>query len=347
VVGHAENKNLLWHAADIDRLPSTMVFSGPDGVGRKKLAMALAQRMVCEKPVRGTGNFQEACGACPPCLRTARVSKLSQEQISSEAVLLVAPEKAQITIDQVRAIQHFTSLSLLGKSRMIIVDEAQSLNLQAANAFLKLLEEPPPQTYFVLLAPTIKNLIPTIRSRAQNIPFYPLPKSELKKHPSAAMAQDWMLSSAQGSFQRLEFLLNAENEEARLQAVRFLTLWLEEPANGSWKTLSESWKSLLKDRLGAQALVDAVLGLLRDAVLLKAGVERGQSVSEIKEILFNSDQLSLLEKISQISMTRLVQNFQKLLDAQAAMLANRDPVLVLESYWFQSRPIPGGFNGAL
>lgn len=147
------------------RVPQTLLFAGPQGVGKKMAAMMLAQALSCRDPKNG-----DACGRCPACIQI-------QRQIYPD-LLLIAAEKQQIKIKQVAEIQDFISYSpLVGEHRIVIIEDAHKLNLTAANALLKTLEEPAPAVLFILLSHRHNLLLATILSRCLRLQFVSLPHS--------------------------------------------------------------------------------------------------------------------------------------------------------------------------
>jgi DNA polymerase-3 subunit delta' len=186
---------LPWHRTHLDgllarrdRLPHAMLIRGPGGIGKLAFATALARALLCEQPVASG----EGCGTCPGCTWL--------EQGTHPDFRLVEPEKPgetaeagegkekkaslQIDVGQVRELEQFLHLSThRGKARVVLIHPAEALNVNAANALLKNLEEPPPQTYFLLVAHRWHHLLPTIRSRCQDVAL-PL--------PDARIALEWL-----------------------------------------------------------------------------------------------------------------------------------------------------------
>ncbi|WP_416140317.1 DNA polymerase III subunit delta' [Halomonas sp. HK25] len=147
----------LVRLADAGRLPHALLISGPRGVGKRSLADALVARTLCAAP------GESACGACHGC------SMLASGYHPD--LLRVAPEegKRQIRIDVIREVNAFVAQTpQQGGYRVILIAPAEAMNLAAANALLKSLEEPGERTLFVLLADIPSRLLPTIRSRCQH-----------------------------------------------------------------------------------------------------------------------------------------------------------------------------------
>ena len=146
-----------------------LLLAGPRGVGKSELAQAWAQALLCEAPQPDGA----ACGSCPAChwFETGahpdfRLVTL-QEKTSKEGEIRMA---TAIEVDQARETVDFVQLSTYRAGfRVVRVDPADSLNLAAANALLKVLEEPPLNTVFVLVSDQPRRLLPTIRSRCTRL----------------------------------------------------------------------------------------------------------------------------------------------------------------------------------
>ena len=156
------------------------LFAGPEGVGKERAAVGLAQALTCpDKPLEG-------CGVCSSCTRIQRGShpdvlwlmpdaERVERGLAGRADISGTPSR-DIRVDQIRAIQERLSLRGLESPRKVaIVASAEAMNPQAQNAFLKTLEEPPSDTTLVLLCSALDRLLPTIRSRCSKVHFGPLP----------------------------------------------------------------------------------------------------------------------------------------------------------------------------
>ncbi len=308
VLGHQEIIDRFLASIESARLPHTFLFSGPPGVGRKTTALALAQALLCEKS-------SQACGQCGSCIRIG-----SQ---NSESLLLVAPEKNQIKIDQARLILDFLSLRTLGRNRVVIIDGAECLNPQAANALLKSLEEPPEGTYFFLIAPSPAHILPTLRSRAQVVAFQPLSLQEMQQK---SKAPEWALRASQGSFERLSQLLEKEELEIRESAL----LWLQDWSREGQGYLKPEHRDLVRDRQTARSLAHHLSWLLRDAVYLKMGA--------LDKIL-NSDKVAQLQSWTEnLPQEDLLRACEKSLWIEQKLDQNLDSSLVFEQFWIETRP---------
>jgi DNA polymerase-3 subunit delta' len=184
-----------WHQASLDallkrkeRLPHALLLRGTQGIGKLALAETLAQALLCEHPARD----YRACGKCAACGWMEQRSHPDLRRLEPEA-LGETPEaeegrdrkaSQEIRVEQVRAVADFVNVtSHRGGAKIVLIHPAEALNVNAANALLKSLEEPPPRTYFLLVAHRWHQLLATVKSRCQHVALPP---------PPAAMARDWL-----------------------------------------------------------------------------------------------------------------------------------------------------------
>ena len=169
VIGHDRVRGLLARSIQAGRLPPALLLTGPEGVGKKTLALAAARALVCEK---GGGM---ACEECAACRRVAR--GLHPD------VTLVEPETATIKIEQVRDMaREVLALPFEGRARAFVMDDAHVMTEQASNALLKSLEEPPATSHVFLVTSAPQALLPTIRSRCQTLRLGPLPPALVESY---------------------------------------------------------------------------------------------------------------------------------------------------------------------
>jgi len=206
VRGHDRVRAILSRALERDRLPPALLFAGPDGVGKKLLALAVAQAALCER-----APAPEPCGECRACRKVSaalapeRLEELRQEadQHPDEDVWrnfrlhpdLVLAEgwrltktgrpraEPEIRVDQVRdLIAEITGTPFEARRRVFVIDDAHTMNEAAQNALLKSLEEPPPRSHVILVSAAPLGLRQTIRSRCQLLRFGPLTRSAVASH---------------------------------------------------------------------------------------------------------------------------------------------------------------------
>jgi DNA polymerase III subunit delta' len=160
VLGQEGALGILRRALASGRVAQAFLFEGAPGVGKMTAARALAQTLECEK--------ETGCGECGQCRKVA-------EGLHPD-VIVVEPDGQFIKIAQVRQVTARAAYRPHeGRARVVIFDGADAMNLEAANALLKTLEEPPAQTHFVLVSSAPERLPVTVRSRCQRVRFAPLP----------------------------------------------------------------------------------------------------------------------------------------------------------------------------
>ncbi|MFO0846231.1 MAG: DNA polymerase III subunit delta' [Gemmataceae bacterium] len=153
-------------AARRGRLAHAYLFAGPEGVGKHLFATELGRALLCERP---RGDL-EPCDECPACV---------QIDAGTHPDFLAAakpPEALEFPIERMRAVCNSFSLkSARGRGKVVVLDDADDLNAESANCFLKTLEEPPPRSVLILIGSSPERQLATIVSRCQVVRFAPLP----------------------------------------------------------------------------------------------------------------------------------------------------------------------------
>jgi len=187
------------------------LFTGPAGSGRSNAAIAFAAGLLCEK---------DGCGTCINCTTTIDGSHADIE--------LVRTEGLSIKVDEVRELITRTSWSpSVGNYRVVVIEDADRLTESAANALLKVIEEPGARTVWLLCAPTLTDVIPTIRSRCRHLT---LRTPSIKAVTQLLIERDgidpqmaeFAGNAAQGHIGRAKYL--ATNEEARKTREKILSI---------------------------------------------------------------------------------------------------------------------------
>lgn len=192
VIGHEKPLNLLKAMLVNDRLAHALLFTGPPGVGKRTLAIALAQAVNCLGP-----NPSEPCGLCSACRKIKRGVHPDFIELEPEGRLRT------IKIERVRELRNQAAFRPYeGRTKVFIVREADRMGTEAANAMLKTLEEPPPDTLIILTSPEESDLLPTIVSRCLRLNLAPLPEAAIEnwliRERSDEAAQARLLASLSG-----------------------------------------------------------------------------------------------------------------------------------------------------
>ncbi|MCB4757746.1 MAG: DNA polymerase III subunit, partial [Elusimicrobia bacterium] len=217
IIGQKHALRYLVQGLQRHSLSPSLLFVGPEGVGKRTVALELAKAFACQtlqttfEDTRVTDQLP-ACGECPNCRKiTAHAhSDLLLVDRPFQAALLKEKEETQtaIKIEIVRHLDRFLRLRPVESARRVaIIEEADRMTVDAANALLKVLEEPPPNTQIILLLKNLHNVPTTIASRCVVLKFFPVAVNELAdwlirhEHVEAAKAQE-IARKADGSFSK-------------------------------------------------------------------------------------------------------------------------------------------------
>jgi DNA polymerase-3 subunit delta' len=167
IVGHENNLKHLIDVVSSNNFSHFYLFVGPEHIGKTYIARYFAQRLLCEAK-----EGQEPCYECINC-------RLIES--NNQPDLMINDGKELISVEEIRDLIHFLELKpYQSKMKIAVITHAERMTPQASNAFLKTLEEPTPDTLIVLTAENLKNILPTIISRAQILHFGFLKKEKIK-----------------------------------------------------------------------------------------------------------------------------------------------------------------------
>lgn len=184
IIGQDKAVSILSRTLLRDRVPSAYLFAGDSGIGKKFTAVNFAKAVNCL--ANGEVNQQSpATDACDECRSCRKIDAGTHPDF-----MMVIPEKGEIRIDDIRAVEealYFRPHE--GRKKVVIVDDADTMNQPAANAFLKTLEEPPAGSLLILIASNPAGLPETIRSRCWRINFAQLSFESCEKVIRAAKSR--------------------------------------------------------------------------------------------------------------------------------------------------------------
>ncbi|MCP2620354.1 DNA polymerase III subunit delta', partial [Candidatus Aminicenantes bacterium AC-334-K16] len=168
VIGNERIKEIFRLALQKRRLPQSILLADPSGSGAEKLARVLAQAVNCLQ------LSDDACGICANC-------RAIEKGIFPD-VLVIEPDKEVIKVERIREAKKLAYLKpMVGRRKVFIIQQSEKMTVEAANTFLKVLEEPPATTLFILITNNPHLLLPTIRSRCQELNLSPIPRELLEK----------------------------------------------------------------------------------------------------------------------------------------------------------------------
>lgn len=205
---------------DPHQLAHALLIRGPRGIGKQAFGLALAQGLLCEKPLPNS----LACGNCSACnwfstgahpdFRELAPPLDGETAAEGEETAPKTKASPWISIEQVRELHDFINVSShRGGRKVILVNPAEALNVAAANALLKNLEEPPAQTHFLLISHRPHRLMRTIISRCRQLPLHTPERSEALEWLAGKGIKDPEVALAQASGAPLLALAMTENDE--------------------------------------------------------------------------------------------------------------------------------------
>ncbi len=292
ICGHVAPLRMLKNILASDRVPHAFMFSGIEGIGKKKAAFCFAKALNC---IEAEEDF------CDNCLSCSKVERM----IHPDVFFIEPDEKNIIKIDQVRFIQQsIVYKPLEGKKKVVIIDDAEKLNHQAANCLLKTLEEPADDTVIILIAQGAASMLSTIVSRCQKISFMPLGEDEmlslLKKKEIAEEAAVKVISHAQGSIKRALFLLESDFLSKRAELIRYLSRL----SKGNFEAAFDISKLIYDDPAKA-ALFEFLQTWYRDILFIKEGLSASviynmDLFEEMSVMAGNETKKGIMEKIKKL-----------------------------------------------
>ncbi|MBI3410094.1 MAG: DNA polymerase III subunit delta' [Planctomycetes bacterium] len=175
ILGHDALVDAFGHVVQRHRLAHAYLFSGPAGVGKRMFARELAKALLCEAPDNANKTLT-SCGRCQACI-------LVDAGNHPDFFGVQRPEdKNEMPIELMQELcVGFSLKSARGQGKVAVLDDADDLNAESANCFLKTLEEPPPRSVFILIGSSVDRQLPTIVSRCQVVRFRPLPPPILEQ----------------------------------------------------------------------------------------------------------------------------------------------------------------------
>jgi DNA polymerase-3 subunit delta' len=303
--GNPQIVTALRGAMRAGRVPHALLFTGPRGVGKYTLARLFAQAANCERLA------DDACGECHTCQRIALLAEpqrlvgqgLAERGESADAatvertplilqthpdVWVLVPDPVRLKspvarpvlrIGQLRAVQRAAYFQPMGRRRVFIIDEAETMRWDVANVFLKILEEPPGSATLILTAPSPYSLLPTIVSRCMQFHFAPLPGSDVesilkeKSHLSPANVR----LAAQLSEGSPGFALDMDAEKESQRRSDALKILDRAVRGEEFGQLFAQTSAIAKDReISFEEQLAVFYGLLSDLLEISSGIASPQ-----------------------------------------------------------------------
>jgi DNA polymerase III subunit delta' len=317
LIGHQKQLAILRSALARQRLHHAYLFLGPEGVGKRTVAVACAKAIHCQELAN------DFCGSCVNCARIADGNHPDVRTIEPLA------DKKEISIQQIREIERELNYrSFTGKRKIAIVDPATLMNSAAQNALLKTLEEPPQESLIILLAANEGMLLPTLRSRCLRLSFAPLPRQEVaaylqSKQGTSAAEAEFLAALSMGSIGVAVALDKDELIERRRV----------------WTGILSSLKA--RDYQSAMAAAESLAGNRDEALKFLSWAESWYRDLLIYRVTNKADELVNLDMLEQIeqqaadaNIDGLRASMERTVGAVAAIQRNLNRRMVLERLLF-------------
>jgi DNA polymerase III subunit delta' len=316
--GHRHLLDLLTGAAMRRAVPQSLLFSGPEGVGKRQVAIALAQAVNCTAAQNQSADA--GCGECSACRKIAR-------GVHPDVLVLEPGESGSIKVEDVRdAIGRAAYRPFEGQRRVTIVDSADAMVPHAQDALLKTLEEPPPGSIFILISARPDALLPTIRSRCYQLRFGRLDEADVaailrERHGWSDADAKAAAALADGS---VGAALEAESDEAaETRGAAADLLRGVASAKGAGARLDQARDLAAPERDELARRPRAAASMLRDMQLLAARAD--------ERLLANADLRDELAGLSsRYDVTRGLDGFDAIDRALAALERNASPKVVAD-----------------
>jgi len=298
IVGNYPTRRILRKLIDSQRMPHALIFSGPEGVGKKATAYSLIMLLNCSKV-----EDDSFCGTCQNC-------KLIESGNHPDIhIIMPESERSEIGIDLIRSLtREIYKKPFLAKYKSVVIDNVERMTVEASNALLKMLEEPPGSAVIFLITSSLDALLPTIRSRGQVFRFGAIPFSNLQKHleQTGGMTPEearHIAGLGMGSMSRA--LSWDEEDEERLNLT--LDLFEKMIINQDYSAFIEYMDKMKQGRDEFDRLLKCSYTILRDILILKWDGDEKYLINihkkeVIKKISEKTNEYQLKELLSDFAM---------------------------------------------
>ncbi len=288
IIGHRIAIESLKRAVENGNESHFYIFEGDDGLGKRTIAKVFAKTLLCKE------KNNEPCQICSSCRKF--------DSGNHPDFMEIFPEKGLIkkgVIDQV--IRSMAMAPFESEKKVIVIDQAHMMNKEAQNAFLKTLEEPPGYMHIIFITSSAKNLLQTIRSRGQNVKFYPISKEDivkflLERDVDMEMA-NFLSEFTKGSIGKAIRLSESEDffntREWVLELIDSLV------KGEKWKVFA-TMDRFTENKDNIQEILEIFLFWFRDLILYKTFQDSDLIINRDKKILLREQSFLDFEKINDI-----------------------------------------------
>ena len=335
IIGHPHSIEILQSFLQKDEIPQALLFMGEEGIGKKAVAEAFINTLLCRSRVipassgQNLEGFIEPCGSCLSCKKMA--------DKNHPDFLMIEPEGTFIKVEQIRDMQQRIIFKPLdGPRKVILIDPADKLNAAAANGLLKILEEPPSHAVLILISSRPFSLPPTLLSRCQKVSFYPLSLSHIetvlteKKGWNASEAR--LVTALTGG--KLGEAVAMEIETAREMEEGLHTL-ISEKTLSDYENLFEVGTTFSRDQEVMEKALYYLSAWFRDVLVLQSVADPSQLDPSWLVLSWRHDEIK--QWVARMNMHEVGKFLADIQEIQKAQIRNINRQLALETLLMQLR----------
>ncbi len=338
VLGQERAVGTLRAGLRMNRISHAYLFTGPEGIGKRTLALAFAMTLNCQaEPAQGQEYPDRPCGICPSCSRLLRWAHpdLIETNLQTQAQAMGetggkakgAPAK-ELRIESIREMQSTVGLTpYLGRWKVYMIGDAERMNEEASNCLLKTLEEPPAHTVIVVLAPDEVSVLPTIASRCFVVPLREMSRAQV----AGALKSYWEVDHERAQLgaalsggrlgYAVSLLSDGDALERRRRALQELSVLSAAHINDRVNSAAQYARLFTDARSEVYELLQHWETWWRDVIATQSA----------PELVTNVDQLDVLKSLARKYSTRSALDAIALVqDTRRQLLENVNPRLALE-----------------
>lgn len=326
ICGHEAIVNYLKGSIEKGSVSHAYIFAGPESLGKHTVAKKFVQSLYCT----GSGEYRP-CGECSACRQIEASTHPDFYQLKKVLNEKTGKMYRELIVDQIRELKFKLSQGTLLKSwKVALIDEAESLNENAANSLLKVLEEPSPKTVIILIADDINRLPKTVVSRSVVLNFLPVAKEVMKEYLAAKMPEEKADRAARLALGRpaVAIALSAETEEmiraeGQMASLSEVIDWPLYERLNKLESLMDFDKDEAKNISGLRELLSHWQIGLRDLMMLKCDLER--------ETVSLKNAKAFAPKAHELSWPRLLNTHKLIIEAKKMIGTNISSKNILEN----------------
>lgn len=314
IVGHEEIIAHFKSSIETGNVAHAYIISGDAGSGKKALANAFAETLECEEG--GT----EPCGSCSSCLQMSTGNYPDIIQVTHEKPNL-------ISVDEIRdqLINTIDIKPYKGKYKIYIIPDAELLNVQAQNAMLKTIEEPPAYAVILLLTTNLDKLLETVKSRCLKLQTKPIRERDVLAYLTGVMGLTkekayFCLDFAQGNLGKAIKLAGNDEYASIVDSVVNVLTHIDEM---DVETLGKAVTDIEQFKLSMNDYMDLMMMWYRDAMMLKV-------TGNVDKILFKNEFSTLKKQAGNLTFKSIEDKIDAIAKAEQRLLANADFEVTME-----------------